>query len=79
MIAEAISQVTDNHIIKTKCKITLPPTSVSVINVKTWPPHNTNNIHELNFSTFQLWEGIIPLNVIHRVDHKTPQNLYSSA
>ena len=52
MIAEAISQVTDNPIIKTKAKITLPPMSVSVINVKMSALHNTNNIYELNFSTF---------------------------
>ena len=42
MIAEAIFQVTDNPIIKTKAKITLPPMSVSVINVKMPALHNTN-------------------------------------
>ena len=52
MIAEAISQATDNPIIKTKGKITLPPMSFSVISVKTPPHHNTNNVYELNFSTF---------------------------
>ena len=52
MIAEAISQVTNNPIIKTKGKIILPPMSVSIIIVKTLPLCNTNNIHELNFSTF---------------------------
>ena len=59
MIAEAISQVTDNPIIKTKGKITLSPMSVSIISVKTPLLHNTNNIHKLNFSTFQLPEGVI--------------------
>ena len=39
MITEAISQVTNNPIIKTKGKITLPPMSISVISVKT-PPHS---------------------------------------
>ena len=75
MIAEAISQVTDNPIIKTKGKITLPPVSVSIINVKMPPLCNTNNIYKLNLSTFQLPEGVIPLDVIHTVDHKAPQNL----
>ena len=49
--------------------------SVSVISVKTSPLGNTNHIYKLNFSTFQLPQGVIPLNVIHRVDHKTPKNL----
>ena len=52
MIMEAIMQVTDNPITKTKGKITLPPVSVSVISVKTPPLCNTNNVYELNFSTF---------------------------
>ena len=30
---------------------------------------------ELYFDTFQLPEGVLPLDVLHRVDHKTPQNL----
>ena len=75
MIAEAITQVTDKPIINTQCKITLPPMSVSVLSVHMPPLCNTNNIYKLNFNTFQLPEKVIPLNVIHRVDHKTPQNL----
>ena len=75
MIAEAISQVTENPIIKIKGKITLPQMSVSVINVKMPPLHNTNNIYMLNFNTFQLPEGVIPQDVVHGADNKTPQNL----
>ena len=71
LITEAISQVTNNPIIKTKGKITLTPMSVSVINVKMPMLHNTNNIYELTFSTFQLLQRVIPMDVIHRVDHKT--------
>ena len=71
MITDAISQVTDSPIIKTKGKITLPPVSVSVISLKMPPLHNTIDVYELNFSTFQLPEGVI----FHKVDHKTPQNL----
>ena len=70
MIAEAISQVTNNPTIKTRGKITLPPMSVSVISVKMSPLCNTSNIYELKFSTFQLPEGVIALDVLHRVDHK---------
>ena len=42
IIAEAISQVTDNPIMKTKGKITLLLTSISVISVKT--PFNTTTL-----------------------------------
>ena len=74
-ITEAISQVTNDPIIKTKGKITLPPMSVSIISIKTPLLCNTNHVYKLNFSTFQLPEGVISLDVLHRVDHKTPQNL----
>ena len=36
---------------------------------------DVNNLCELNFDTFQLSEGIIPLDVLHRIDHKTPKHL----
>ena len=75
MITEAISQVTDNSIFKTKGKIILPPMSASIICVKMPLLCNTNNMYELNFSTFQLPEEVIPLDIIHRVDHKMPQYL----
>ena len=36
---------------------------------------DVDNLYELNFDTFQLLKGVIPLGVLHRMDHKTPQNL----
>ena len=75
MIMEAISQGIDSPILKTKGKLTLPPMSISVVGIKTPTLCNTNNLYELNISTFQLPEGIIPLGVLHRVNHKTPQSL----
>ena len=75
MITEAISQVTDSPIIKTRDKITYPPMSVSVISVKIPPLYNTYNVYNLNFSTLQLPEGVILPDILHRVDCKTPQNL----
>ena len=30
-------------------------------------------LHEVD-SKFQLLEGIIPLDILHRVDHKMPEN-----
>ena len=68
-------QVTDSPILKTKGKIILPPIPVSVIEIKTQTLPNTNNVYELNFDTFQLLQGVIPLDILHRVIHKTPQIL----
>ena len=75
MISEVILQITNNPTRKTKGKITLPPMPVSVIGVKTPTLCNTNSAYELNFDTFQLPGGVIPLDILHRVNHKTPQNL----
>ena len=49
--------------------------SISLISVKTPPLHNTNDLYKLNFNTFQLPEGVIPLGILHKVNHKTPQYL----
>ena len=75
MTAKAILQVTDNTIIKTNGKVTLPPMSISVIHVKTPPLCSTTDVCELNFNTFQLPKGVILLDILHKVNHKTPQNL----
>ena len=75
MIAQAISQTIINPVIKTKGKITLPPLSISVIAVKTLTLHNANNMYELNFDTFELPAGVVPLDMMHRVHHTTPQSL----
>ena len=75
MIAQAISQTIINPIIKTKGKITLHPLSISVIAIKTPILHNTNNLYELNFDTFELPGSVVPLDVVHRVDHNIPQIL----
>ena len=34
-----------------------------------------SDIYELDFNTFQLPEGIIPLDIMHHVDHKIPRTL----
>ena len=75
MIAEAILQVTDSPILKTKGKITLPPMSVSVTGIQMPQLCDTNHVYKLNFDTCQLPESVIPFDILHRVDHKTPQNL----
>ena len=75
MISQNISQTTTNPILKTKGKVSLPPLSVSVVEIKIPTVPNTNNLYELNFETFQLPEGVIPLDVLHRMDHKAPKTL----
>ena len=49
--------------------------SVSIIEVKTPKISNTTNLYEVSADTFQLPEGVILLDMVHRVDHKTPQHL----
>ena len=57
-----------------KGKIILKPNSISVIAVKTPKVPDTNILYEVD-SEFQLPEGIIPLDVLHKVDHKMPREL----
>ena len=75
MIAQSVSQATNYPILKSKCKVTLPPISVSVLEIKTPMVPDTNNLYELNIDMFLLPEGVIPLDVLHRMDHKTPKTL----
>ena len=49
--------------------------SISIVAIKTPTIQNTNNFYELNLDTFQLPEGVVLLDVVHRVDHKSPQSI----
>ena len=49
--------------------------SVSIIGVKTPTVPDTNNLYELDFDAFQLPERIITLDVLHRINHRTPECL----
>ena len=53
----------------------LPPMSILVAGIKPPEAPDVNNLYELNFDTFQIPKGVIPLDVLHRIDHKTPGNL----
>ena len=75
MLAQSCSQIFTYPILKTKEKIKLLPTSVSVIEIRTPEFPDSNNIYELDFNTFQLLEEIIPLDVMHHIDHKMPRTL----
>ena len=49
--------------------------SASIIEVKTPKIPNTTNLYKVNVNTFQLPKGIIMLDIMYRVDHKTLQHL----
>ena len=36
---------------------------------------DVSNLYKLNFDTFQLPKEVIPLDVLYRIEHKTPKNL----
>ena len=74
VIVQSVLQALDHPIIK-KGRVTLLPVSVSINEVKTPKLTNTTNLYRMNADTFQLPEGIILLDVLHRVDQKTPQHL----
>ena len=73
MITQAISQSTNSLILKTKGKIKLPPMSISIVEIKMPTLQNTNNLYELNLDTFQLPKGIILLDILQGINHKTPK------
>ena len=75
VIVQLISQPLDYPIIKMKGRVTLPPVTISIIEVKTPKLTNTSNLYIMNADTFQLSEGIILLDVLHKVGHKTLQLL----
>ena len=75
MLAQSCLQIVTNPMLKTKGRIKLLPSSVSVIEVRTPEILAPNNIYELDFSTFQLTERVVPLDVMHHVDHKSPRTL----
>ena len=75
VMVQSVSQALDYPIIKTKGRVTLPPVSISIIEVKTPKLTNTTNLYKMNADTFQLSEGVILPDVLHRVNHKTPQHL----
>ena len=75
ILAPNYSQIVTKPMLKTKGKIKLIPSSISVIEVRTPGIPDSNNIYEVDFNTFQLLEGIIPLDIMHHVDQKIPRTL----
>ena len=63
VISQLISQPLDYPIVN-KCRITLPPVSVSILEVKTPKLKNTTNLYKMNAVTAQFPEGMILLDVL---------------
>ena len=74
MVAQSIPSSTIESIIKTKDKIKLNPHSITVVSVKTPPNVDTSQVYELNHK-LPLPSGMIPIDTIHKFDHKIPQEL----
>ena len=72
VIAQSISQPLDYPVVKTKGRITLPPVSVSIIEVKTPKLTSTISLYKMNVVSYQLPEGIILLHVLHRITSQNP-------
>ena len=72
MLVLSCLEIVTNPILKTKGKIKLLPSSISDIEVRM---PEILDIYELGFCTFQLPEGVVPQDVLHCVDHKTPRTL----
>ena len=75
VITQSCHSTIGEPILKTKGKIILKPTFISVIAVKTPKIPDTNILYEVDSKFHQLPEGIIPLDVLHRVHHKMPREL----
>ena len=68
-IANSISQGTTKQLAKTKGQYTMQRKSVTWITVKS-PPHlNHESLHEILFNR-QLPSGIVPLDIIHKLNHR---------
>ena len=74
MLAQSCSQIITNPILKTKGKIKLLLTSISVIEIKTPEIPDPNNVYGLDFNTFQLPVGTNPLDIMLHVDHKCQEH-----
>ena len=75
MIAKSCLQLPTNPILKTKGTIKLLPSYISVIEARTPEIPDPSNVYELDFNTLQLPKGVIPLDIMHHVDHKMPKTL----
>ena len=63
-----------NQLVKAKGQCTLQGRSITWISVKTTRNIQANNLLEINLDR-QLPKGLIPLDVLHNIEHKQPQEM----
>ena len=61
-------------IIKNKGKVKLGPHLVTVISFKTPPNVKANQLYKTSHK-FPLLSGVIPVDVVHKIDNKVPHEL----
>ena len=73
-LALSLTLQSPNQLIKTKGQCTLQSRSIMWISVKTPRNIQANNLLEITFNR-QLPKGLIPLDVLHSIEHKQPQEM----
>ena len=73
-LALSLTLQSPNQLIKTKGQCTLQSRSITWISVKTPQNIQANNLLEITFDR-QLPKGLIPLDVLHSINHKQPQDM----
>ena len=73
-LALSLTSQSPNQVIKTKGQCTLQSRSITWISVKTPRNIQVNNLLEITFNR-QLPKGLIPLDVLHSIEQKQPQEM----
>ena len=73
-LAISITLQSPNQLVKTKGHCVLQSRSITWISVKTPRNIQANNLLKINLDR-QLPKGIIPLDVLHNIEHKQPQEM----
>ena len=73
-LALSLTPQSPNQLIKTKDQCTLQSRSITWFSVKTPRNIQANNLLEITFDR-QLPKGLIPLDVLHSIEHKQPQEM----
>ena len=73
-LALCLTLQSPNQLVKTKGQCPLKGRSITWISVKTPRNIQANNLHKINLDR-QLPKGLIPLDVLHNIEHKQPQEM----
>ena len=73
-LALSLTLQSPNQLVKTEGQCTLQGRSITWISVKTPRNIQANNLLEINLDK-QLPKGLIPLDVLHNIEHKQPQEM----